>query len=118
MASKPLKEQVEQRLIEMLSPVDWRLVVSQHETNKKLIYVGGELLDASRMANLQSEADFLVNSEIWKLLNETPKALAEKAMFVNGETFDDIKKGRAMLFHLANQKKIVDLFRTYTQPKQ
>ena len=38
-------------------------------------------------------------------------------MFVAGESLDDMKKGRSILYTLASQQKIVDILKSY-QPKQ
>jgi hypothetical protein len=98
-----------ERLVALLTTVDDKLIVSVSKTGQLLI--GGERPEESTLANLKSDAEFLVKSDIWKLLYETPKALAEKAMFVDdGKLETQLLKGRAILYMLSTQKKIVDTF--------
>ena len=52
-----------------------------------------------------------MESDLWKLMSETPKAEAHLSMFVRGESLDDMKKGKAMLFTISQQQNIVNTFR-------
>lgn len=106
------KLQAEQMLINLLSPVDYRKIVTFDPKNR-LIYIGGEKADQTRLKNLKAEADFIIESDLWNLLHETPKELAHKAMFVEGESLDTLKKGRSMLYTLSAQRNIVELFKAY-----
>lgn len=107
---KQAEELADEKLAKMLSIVDEKMIVSASKTGTLLI--GGERPDDARIANLKADADFLVESDIWKLLYETPKALSEKAMFCDDGKLDtQLLKGRAILYTLATQKKIVDIFR-------
>lgn len=112
---KKAEEVAKKKLNDLLSPVDLTSVVT---LNKQIgaIFIGGERVEDGRLTNLKAEAEFIVNSEIWHLLSETPKSLAERAMFINGEGLDDLKKGRSILYTLASQKNILDTFISY-KPK-
>lgn len=111
---KQANELADKKLAELLSLIDTSMIVSADSRTKQLL-IGGEKVDDSRLVNLKSEAEFLVASDLWKLLYETPKALAEQAMFVNdGDLPTQLLKGRAILFTLATQKKIVDIFKSKT----
>lgn len=107
-----IEQQAKRLLDTLLSNFDQRSIVSVNDKTGK-IYIGGEMVDDARLANLKAEAEALTQFDLWKLLSETPKALAERAMFVNGETLDDLRKGRSMLYMLSTQKKIVDTFLAY-----
>lgn len=99
------------KLMELLSIVDDRQIVAI-DTRTKALMVGGERLDESRAHNLKAEAEFFLESDLWKLIYETPKELAQRAMFVDDGTLENqLLKGRAILFTLATQKKIVDTFK-------
>ena len=111
---KQAEELAKKKLNDLLANVDLTAIASI--TQQGVIYIGGVHPDDGRLSNLKSEAEFLIQSDIWRLLQETPKMLAEKAMFVAGESLDDLKKGRSILYTLASQKKIVDLLKSY-QPK-
>lgn len=83
---------------------------------KGALFIGGERADAMHLANLKSEAEFLVNSELWQLLSDTPRRLAEKAMFTDDGTLENLLiKGRAILFTLDTQRNILDILQSFTQ---
>ena len=99
------KKLANQRLEELLTPVKTNWVIS---TDKNFVYLNGERADQGRLANLRSEAEFLLNSDIWKVIHETPKELAMRTMFIHSESLDDMKKGKSVLFTLSQQKNIID----------
>lgn len=109
---KPTDEELTERLNELLSNVDLDKIVSLDKTHG-VIYIGGERADNGRLTNLKAEAEFLVNSEIWTLLYETPKELAQRAMFVQGESLDDMKKGKSILYTLSTQQNIINTLKSY-----
>ncbi len=109
------KELAKTMLNDMLSNVDLNSIVSVNPQG--LIYIGGVRADAGQLSNLKAEAESISSFAIWKLLYETPKKLAEQAMFVNGETLADLQKGKSILFTLATQSKILDTFKSYQQIK-
>jgi hypothetical protein len=99
--------EVAKRMNDMLSPVDLNAIIKLDKA-KGIVLIGDETVDPVRLSNLRSEAEFLLNSEIWKLLYETPKELAQRAMFVDSQSLDDMKKGKSILYTLSTQKKIID----------
>lgn len=113
-----MKDEVEKRgkdhakvlLNDLLSPINWDAVVTV-DSKRGIILVGGEQLDDSKLNNLKSEAEFFMASDLWKILGETPKALAERSMFIEGDSVDFLKKGRSMLYTLSSQQKVIDTFR-------
>lgn len=102
--------EIEKRLNDMLSNVDLNSVIT-YDKVKGMVFIGGERIEPARLNNLRSEAEFLLNSEIWSLIYETPKELAQRAMFVDSQSLDDMKKGKSILFTLATQKKILDVLK-------
>jgi len=102
----------DKKLMEMLSPVDYSKVVYTDKT-KGIITINGERVDEGRLSNLHAEAEALTQMDIWSLIYETPKELAHRAMFIDGDSIDTMKKGRSMLYHLSSQKNIIDLFKSY-----
>lgn len=110
------KEMSEQKLNELLSPVDLRKIVSL-DKQKGIIFIGGEKAEDGRLANLKSEAEFLLNSDLWTLLCETPKELASRAMFVTGETLADMQKGKSILYMLSTQRNILETLKGYIVKK-
>lgn len=94
-------------LMALLTPVDLRSVLTVNKVQKKL-YIQGEIVDQATLANLKAEAEFIAQSSVWNLLYETPKKLAQDAMFRNSESLADMQKGKSILYALDSQKNILD----------
>lgn len=107
---KQAKELSVKMLQELLSPIDWSYVVKYNEKTNN-IYIGNGVIEPARLANLKAEAQFIRESDLWKLMAETPKAEAHLSMFVKSESLDDLKKGKAMLFTISQQENIINTFR-------
>ena len=113
---KKIDERAEKKLNDLLSTVDMKSIVSLDKTHG-IVYIGGERADEARLSNLKAEAEFFVQSELWHLIQETPKELAQRQMFVNSESLDDLRKGKSMLYLLSQQQNVINLFKGY-QPKK
>ena len=109
------EELSKKKLNEMLSNVDLNQIVKIDKI-KRIVFIGDKMADEVQLKNLKAEADFLAESSIWKLINETPKELAQRQMFVSGETLADLQKGKSILYALDIQNNIVNTFKSY-QPK-
>lgn len=111
---KMSEDQLKQALSNLLSPVDLNKVVKVDKA-KGIVYIGDKRLEENELQNLKSEADFIANSEIWALLYETPKELAQQSMFVNGDNLESMQKGRSILYTLSTQNNIINVFRSYVK---
>ena len=109
-------ELAEQKVAQLLSVVDPRMVVTFNE-RQGAIFIGGERATEHQLANFKSEAEAITQMDIWRIITESPKELAMRAMFVAGESIDDLKKGRAMLYTLATQQRILDTFKSFVPKK-
>lgn len=109
-------ERAREKLVKLLTVVDEQAVVTFNE-RQGAIYIGGERADAARLQSLKAEAEYLLASDIWSIIKESPKQLAHRAMFLAGESLDDLRKGRAILYTLETQQKILDTFKSYSAPK-
>ena len=108
----PTKDQVAQAINDLLSNVDLHKVVSYNQKTG-LMYIGGRQATKEEILNLKSEAEMITSTELWNLIHETPKELAMRSMFVEGENIDNMKKGRSILYTLSTQKKIIDTLKSY-----
>ncbi len=108
------KELMEERLMKLLSSVDYGQVVKIDKVNK-FILIGDKRVEDGTLANLKSEAEFIMQSHIWKLLSETPKELAQQALFKVSESLDDLKKGKSILYTLDAQQNIINIFKGYVK---
>jgi len=109
-------ELVKQKLHALLTPVNMPFIVSLDKV-RGIVYIGGEKTDDVRLKNLKAEAEFFLASDLWKILNETAKMLAQKSMFEMGESLDDMKKGRSLLYLLDSQNKAIEIFKNYLPKK-
>lgn len=96
------------KMEELLTGVDMSKVVTVNKFG--FVFIGGIKAEDAQLKNLKAEAEALQQMDIWKILNETPKQLAQQTMFVSSETINDLKKGKSMLFVLSQQRNIVDTF--------
>ena len=106
-----IEAQVEARLNEMLSVVDPKMVVT-FDAKTKQVFIGNELASEGQLMNLKAEAEALSSFQLWGIICESIKALAERAMFIDGENIDTMRKGRSVLYTLSTQKRIVDTFKS------
>lgn len=113
---KRAEELATQKLNDLLAPVDLNKIVTL-DKQRGLVYIGGVKVEEGKLSNLKAEADFFMQSELWQLIYETPKELAQRAMFVSGDGIDEMKKGRSILYSLSTQKNIVETFRSYMPKK-
>lgn len=107
---------VKDKLNDLLSPVDAHKIVTLDKTHG-IIFIGGVKAEDGRLSNLKAEAEFFMQSDLWQLIYETPKELASRAMFINGETLSDLQKGKSMLYTLSTQKNILETFKGYIGKK-
>jgi len=108
-------ESKEIKIETLLGVIDPKLIVSE---KNGIIYIGGERADASRLANLKSEAEFLLQSDIWKILNASVQYETQRVMFSGMITKskdklpEDLLKGGAILYMLSIQNSILGTFKS------
>ncbi len=110
--TKDVKEEAEKLLKDMLGALDEARLVT-FDKQKGLVYIGGEVADDARLANLKAESEFMLSSELWKLLSETMRYMAYEQMFTKSTSFDDMRSGKMLLYHLDVQKKLMQAFKSY-----
>lgn len=102
------KELADKMINDLLTPVDLNKILTINK-EKGFIFVGGVQVDDIQAQNLKAEAEFMTQSEIWKVLYASPKSLAESALFRDDGKSEVLHaKGRAILYVLDTQKKIID----------
>lgn len=112
---KKADELAREKLSKLLSVIDEKLIVSFSE-KLKAVFIGNERCDDSRLASLKAEAEYFLSSDLWKILNETPKRLAQKALFEDdGDSKVVHTKGRAILYTLDTQKRILETFKSFVK---
>ena len=110
--SENIEEAVRKRLSELLGFIDERHIVSCNPKTG-VIFIGSERIDEGRAQNLKSESEFMLKSDLWKVLNETIRHQAYETMFTKSTSFEDMKSGKMMLYLLDVQKKVMNIFSSY-----
>lgn len=99
----------QEKLAGLLSIVDPSKILTV-ESRSRAILIGGELANDILLSNLRAEAQFFQASELWNLIVQTNRRLAEKAMFeADGDVNVQLLKGRAILYTLDTQIKTIEL---------
>ncbi len=110
--NKNLSKEVANELSRMLGIIDPKLIVTFNK-EKGIAFIGGEKALPDKLVNLKSESEFILQSEIWKLMNETIRHMAYEIMFTKSTSFDDVRSGKMLLYHLDVMKKLMDSFKSY-----
>lgn len=103
---------VNERVSKLLGVGDEKSIVTL-DNKHGIIFIGGQRVDNARLVNLKSEAEFFRNSDLWKIISESPRDVACKAMFNKSQSFDDMKNGKSILYTLSLQNNILDMFIKY-----
>jgi hypothetical protein len=107
---------IDEKLNELLGFVDLKNVVT-YDKQTGVVFVGGEHLDEAQILNLKSEAEYILQTGIWKILNETIRHVAHETMFTKSQTFEDMRSGRMMLYNLNTIKDLLAVFKGCQQKK-
>lgn len=83
-----------------------------------VIKIDGEALSEGESRALYEEAKFFIESRIYKIIINTPKAQAMEIMYNKSETFDDMRNGKMMLYNLSLQENIVKAIMSFAKPKK
>lgn len=114
---KQAEELAKQKLNDLLVSVDLNSIVRL--TKNGILSIGPEKATEEQLLVLKAEAEYLAQSNLWRIIYHTPNELANKAMFADDGTLDNLLlKGRAILFTLATQLNIVEIFRGYEKKPQ
>lgn len=111
--NKKAEELAKEKLSSLLVGINFDKIVSL-DKGKGIVYIGGKRADDSRLSNLKSEAEFFGQSDLWNIISETVKQIAQKSMFMNAESLVDLQKGKSILYTLDSQQNIVNVFKSYT----
>jgi hypothetical protein len=112
LTEKTIDDKVNERISKLLGFVDEKSIVTIDKT-KGLVFIGGERVDEGRLMNLKTESEFFMNSELWKVLNETIRYMAYDTAFVKSTKWEDVLSSKMWLYHLDIQKKLMETFKSY-----
>jgi len=110
---KRAKELAKQHIENLLSIIDETKIITFNDKEKS-VYIGGIRATAEQLANLKQEAEAITQFDLWKVINETPKKLAQNALFIDDGKSEIVHtKGRSMLYLLDTQNRILNTLKSY-----
>lgn len=81
--------------------------------SNKTVFINGKKISEGELNKLRSEANQIRDMRLYKLLYSTMIDKAQKNIFENSRTIDDIFAGKMMIMSLDTQKKIIDKLSEY-----
>lgn len=110
---KKAEELMKQNMEKLLTIIDERMIVTFNNA-QKAVYIGGRRIEPAQLKSLKAEAEYFVQSDLWRILHETPGKLAQMAMFKDdGMLENQLIKGRAILYTLDTQSRILETFKSF-----
>lgn len=75
------------------------------------ILIDGQTIKPDELKQMKAEIKALEGFRVWSIITETTKSHAEKMIFNDSKTMDDIRFGKAMLYDLSLQKSIIKVLK-------
>ena len=75
------------------------------------VYLNGSILSEQEKKNILEEIKFIETTRIWKIYTESLKEQAQRRIFDNAKTIDDIFAGKMMLYNIDVILKINNIFK-------
>jgi hypothetical protein len=86
--------------------------VARVSKDDKLLIEGKEItLDEAQ--SLLAEVQFIKETRFWAICQNTLKEQAQKSIFDNAKVYDDIVWGKALLYNLDLQLRIMEIIKGY-----
>lgn len=85
-------------------------VIKENKAAKQ-IYLGGNLVTEKELAELREEANYITRTKLWSIMTNTLADVARTKMFEEAENFDDMMWGKAILYAVDIQEKILKLLK-------
>ncbi len=99
---------LEEKFSKLLKSVNpYHVFTANKQENQ--VFLNKKLIEVNELGDLKSQVTFFRQSSLWKILNETVRAQSMERMFISSKTLDDMTFGKAMLFNLGIQDKILEL---------
>ncbi len=71
-------------------------------------FLGGQKITEAQKRSLQEEAKSIERTLLWQVMTNTLGDIARKVMFEKSESFEDMRWGKAILYAVDLQKKIIE----------
>ena len=76
-----------------------------------IVYINGDQITDGEKQALRTEAHYLEQSRLWKILTDTISDHAEKRMFINSTKWEDVISGKMALYNVSVMKNIIKLLK-------
>ena len=95
-------------LINKIGPVDMNLVIGEVvHGGKHLIQLNGKRAEDNEALALKKEAELVVQTRLWKVFTETLRYQAQRRMFVEAKTVEDMNWGKALLHSIGVLENLI-----------
>ena len=96
--------------LKQVKPEDIIRTITNKVTGKIEIFLGDNKITEQEFANLKEEVAYITKTNIWKILTSTLGETARQTMFEKATNFDDMRWGKAILYAIDVQEKIMKIF--------
>lgn len=104
-----IDELINERISLLLGTVDSRKIIKS-DPKTGIVYMDDKMLDQATIQNYKQEAELMNQLGLWKAIEETVKASAQKRIFVDSKDMNDVLAGKMALYNLDLIKKILTVF--------
>lgn len=73
------------------------------------MFIQGKKITDSELKMLKEESSYILRTRLWSILTNSLKDQAKKSMFERSKSWEDMLFGKAMLYNLDVQEKIIEL---------
>ena len=74
------------------------------------LYLGENKITEQEFNNIKEEVAYITKTRIWDILTNTLGDIARQTMFEKATNFDDMRWGKAILYAIDVQEKIMKIF--------
>jgi hypothetical protein len=103
--------EVNKKLGELLGTSDENNIVTFNK-EKGMVFLGGRKMETTEIANFHADAEFILESGLWKAIVNTVGNDARDRIFNRSETFQDVLNGKMALYNLDLIKKLLTIFKS------
>lgn len=106
-----VEEMVSKRMGELLGTNDETKIITWNQA-KGIVFLGGKRMDATELNNYRADAEFIMESGLWKAIEATLTNDAQDRIFNRSKDFQDMLNGKMALYNLSLIKKILAIFKS------
>lgn len=107
-------QMVEDALADLLTSFSPYNIFTSDKTGRSL-FLETKKIPPERIGELKGDVMFLKKSQIWKILTDTIKYMAQETMFTKSKTYEDMITGKMMLYNISLMERILFLIESHKE---